>query len=322
MDIYGDGSEADRLRGAIDEAGLAGVVTLRGHDPAARESLWNASAFLMTSTSEGYPLSTLESMSHGCPVVSYDIKYGPREQIDDGVNGFLVPAGDKTGAADRLTQMLSSPQLVARMSEAARQRAAEHGKDRFVADWLGVLDSVLARRASRTRIDSFLAEVELLRLNRRAASHLLPWRRASRGREAQLQLRVRALVTGGSALADIDDARFELTAIHRATGSQVDIPISWERTSTQQLEFVVHADVALAELKTAGCASGDYRLRLRFLWENSARQKFLAHDGSSSGLASDKSGRALLSLAAPGDPIATVGSHETLAVTDSTSANC
>ena len=32
-------------------------------------------------------------MSHGCPVISYDIKYGPREQITDGVDGFLTPAG-------------------------------------------------------------------------------------------------------------------------------------------------------------------------------------------------------------------------------------
>ena len=47
----------------------------------------------MTSSFEGYPLSTLESMSRGCPVVSYDIKYGPREQITDGVDGFLVPRG-------------------------------------------------------------------------------------------------------------------------------------------------------------------------------------------------------------------------------------
>ncbi len=48
----------------------------------------------MTSSFEGYPLATLESMSRGCPVVSYDIRYGPREQISDGVDGFLVPPGD------------------------------------------------------------------------------------------------------------------------------------------------------------------------------------------------------------------------------------
>ena len=56
----------------------------------------------MTSLFEGYPLSTLESLSHGCPVISYDIKYGPREQISEGVDGFLVPAGGIRPMAERI----------------------------------------------------------------------------------------------------------------------------------------------------------------------------------------------------------------------------
>ena len=76
----------------------------------------------MTSSFEGYPLSTLESMSRGCPVVSYDIKYGPREQISDGVEGFLVPAGDVELLAQRVIELLRSPELVRRMSAAARRQ--------------------------------------------------------------------------------------------------------------------------------------------------------------------------------------------------------
>ena len=95
---------------------------LRGYDPHAREALWNASAFLMTSEYEGYPLSTLEAMSQGCPVVSYDIRYGPREQIADGVDGFVVPEGDEAALAERVVELLRSPELVRRMSAAARER--------------------------------------------------------------------------------------------------------------------------------------------------------------------------------------------------------
>ena len=72
----------------------------------ARDALWTSSAFLMTSSFEGYPLSTLESMSRGCPVVSYDIKYGPREQITDGVDGFLVPRATSTRLAQRVIELL------------------------------------------------------------------------------------------------------------------------------------------------------------------------------------------------------------------------
>ena len=92
LDIFGEGGRREKLQQEIDHRQLGGSVTLRGFDPEAREALWTSSAFVLSSAFEGYPLSTLESMSRGCPVVSYDIKYGPREQITDGVDGFLVPA--------------------------------------------------------------------------------------------------------------------------------------------------------------------------------------------------------------------------------------
>ena len=121
LDIFGDGSRRADLQAEIDKRGLQEHVVLRGFDPEAREALWTASAFLMTSSFEGYPLSTLESMSRGCPVVSYDIKYGPREQITDGVDGFLVPRGDVDGLARRVVELL---QL------AGARRADERGRAR------------------------------------------------------------------------------------------------------------------------------------------------------------------------------------------------
>src|SRR5699024_9897523 len=94
LDIYGSGSLLPTLQRRAAELGVADAVTFRGFDPGARDNLWTATAFLMTSRYEGYPLATLESMSHGCPVISYDLKYGPRDQILDGVDGFLVAEGD------------------------------------------------------------------------------------------------------------------------------------------------------------------------------------------------------------------------------------
>ncbi len=94
LDIYGDGSTRGVVEAEITKLGLEKSVILHGFDPRARDTLWTATGFLMTSRFEGYPLATLEAMSHGCPVISYDIKYGPREQISHGVDGFLVKRGD------------------------------------------------------------------------------------------------------------------------------------------------------------------------------------------------------------------------------------
>src|SRR5215217_5221430 len=127
LDIYGQGGQAGRLQAEIDRRGLGGSVRLRGFDPEASEVLWRSSAFLMTSSFEGYPLSTVESMSRGCPAISYDIKYGPREQITDGVDGFLVPAGEVDRLARHLIELLTSPELARRMSAAATERAQRFG---------------------------------------------------------------------------------------------------------------------------------------------------------------------------------------------------
>ena len=80
LDIYGLGNLRVPLQQLIDDLGVGHAVKLCGHDVHARETLLTATAFLMTSRFEGYPLASLESRSRGCPVVSYDIKYGPREQ--------------------------------------------------------------------------------------------------------------------------------------------------------------------------------------------------------------------------------------------------
>ena len=66
----------------------------------------------MTSAFEGYPLSTLESMSRGCPVVSYDMKYGPREQIDRRGRRLPRARGDVDALAARVIELLRSPELV------------------------------------------------------------------------------------------------------------------------------------------------------------------------------------------------------------------
>ena len=179
LDIYGDGAERLMLENEIAKLGVGSSVTLKGHDPSARQALWSATGFLMSSRFEGYPLATLESMSHGCPVISYDIKYGPREQITHGVDGYLVEPGDVQGMADRVVEMIRNPALVARMSEAAFDKAEAHGHVAFLKDWRHALNEVIRKKDRRTRLRSVKLTVTQLGYAQglsapvhRAASHL------------------------------------------------------------------------------------------------------------------------------------------------------
>ena len=270
LEIFGDGSQRSFLEREIRKRGVGDAVFLRGFDPNAREVLWKASAFVMTSSFEGYPLSTLESMSHGCPVVSYDIRYGPREQIDDGVEGFVVPEGDKAQLAARVVELLRSPELVHRMSAAARARVQRYGPAEFTARWAGVIHEAVALEPMRVRLDEVSLELTRLRA--------VPPGRLRRGRDfvagrvpvaGRLELAGTLRIQAHVRRARLDSAELRLDAINDETGEVRGLPLTFA-PAEGGLEF--SARVPLAEV----VPSGAVRLRLRLTWQNASWETDLA----------------------------------------------
>ncbi len=263
LDVYGSGSRLDAMRRIVERQGLGHAVTLKGHDPHAREALWSSSVFLMTSLYEGYPLSTLESMSHGCPVISYDIKYGPREQITDGVDGFLVPQDDVEAMAARVVQLLQDPDLVAQMSAASREKAAAHGYDRFLSDWAAVIRAAVVARPTRTRITEASLEVHRLTVGR----HDGPGRVSDRRR---LHLDATLHVRGQAPHGSLSDATVALAAHHRGSGLLVDLPL---QVRHQGDALRLTCDVPLATVYPAEADERDAAgLRVTLTWRNSVWQ--------------------------------------------------
>ena len=135
LEIYGQGPDQAALQSQIDELGLRGGVTLAGYTKRPGEVYRRASCSLLTSRFEGFGLVLLESLSHGCPVVSYDVKYGPADIVADGVNGFLVSSGDQREMARRVVQILTDEISRRRLSENAAQVRTEFSEETFVARW-------------------------------------------------------------------------------------------------------------------------------------------------------------------------------------------
>jgi poly(glycerol-phosphate) alpha-glucosyltransferase len=274
LDIYGAGSQMPMLQELAAKQGVTDSVTLHGHDPRARDALWQSSAFLMTSLFEGYPLSTLESLSHGCPVISYDIKYGPREQITEGVDGFLVPAGGIKPMAERIVTMLTSPELVEKMSEAALEKARQHGHGRFLDEWRQVLEKTVELKPLRTQIDAIRFELATLTAvkkgsGRRRSRRSLPVRVR---RDAALRLEGTLHVRGHSRRSSLDEAEVTLTAMHSPTGRFTDLPLKVKRVSEG---FRVSTTVPLADVLGEAETLDGVRLRLRLVWQNSSWDTFV-----------------------------------------------
>ena len=136
LEIHGEGQERAELQRLVDEAGLSASVTLAGYTRDPSRVYRRAALSLLTSSFEGYPLVLLETLAHGCPVVSYDVRYGPAEIVADGVDGFLVAPGDVDTLARRVVEVLTDRELRRRLSEAAGVDRPQFSEQTFVERWL------------------------------------------------------------------------------------------------------------------------------------------------------------------------------------------
>src|SRR5581483_5478407 len=120
--IVGDGPDRPALEAELAASTLNGELELTGERSDVPELLAESDAFVLSSRSEGLPLSVLEAMAVGLPVVATAVG-GVPELVEDGLTGFLVPAGDEDAMRDRLAQLVADPDLRRSMGLAARARA-------------------------------------------------------------------------------------------------------------------------------------------------------------------------------------------------------
>jgi glycosyltransferase involved in cell wall biosynthesis len=111
LHIYGAGPEDHALEALVGDLGLTGQVELRGYTADPRAVLADASVYALTSRSESFSMSLIEAMSMGVPPVAMDCPRGPREIVDDGVNGALVPDGDEVALTDALLRLIEDETL-------------------------------------------------------------------------------------------------------------------------------------------------------------------------------------------------------------------
>lgn len=124
LQLVGDGPDRERLEELQRELGLEHAVEFLGARDDVPALLAAASAFVLSSRSEGLPLSVIEAMAAGLPIVASDVG-GLHELVEDGSSGLLVPAGDVDALADALRRLVADPAERQRLGNAARARAEE-----------------------------------------------------------------------------------------------------------------------------------------------------------------------------------------------------
>jgi sugar transferase (PEP-CTERM/EpsH1 system associated) len=122
--LAGDGDQRSAIEQTIRERGLEQTVTLAGTRKDIADLLSASDVFLLSSISEGIPLTVIEAMAARRPVVSTAVG-GLPELIEHGVSGMLAPSGDASSLAASLVQLYQNADLRNQMAEVAAGRAQE-----------------------------------------------------------------------------------------------------------------------------------------------------------------------------------------------------
>ncbi len=147
LTVFGEGPERQRLLAQRDALGLTSVVAFPGltSDPCAWISV--ADLLVVSSRYEGFPNVVAEALVAGIPVVSFDCDFGPRELIDSGQNGLLVPCEDSDALADALLQAIADPALAERAARSAPALREWLSPREVLRAWDDVIDAVWSRDA-------------------------------------------------------------------------------------------------------------------------------------------------------------------------------
>ena len=107
--IIGQGELLGALRELAATLGVGEDVRFVGFQPNPWKFMKNAAVFVLSSAWEGFGNVLAEALSLGVPVVSTDCPHGPREILQDGRLGHLVPVGDPAALGQAIARTLDDP---------------------------------------------------------------------------------------------------------------------------------------------------------------------------------------------------------------------
>jgi glycosyltransferase involved in cell wall biosynthesis len=139
--IVGDGPLRGELEKLSASLGIRRRVLFTGMMRKPWTLLKDGLFFVMSSEFEGFPMSLLEAMVCGLPVVSFDCRTGPRDIIRHGIDGVLVPALDVEALAREMKRMATNHERRRLMASHAREIGERFGANAVMARWEALVES-------------------------------------------------------------------------------------------------------------------------------------------------------------------------------------
>jgi glycosyltransferase involved in cell wall biosynthesis len=137
LTVVGDGADRAQLEQMTTQLGLSENVKFVGYQSQAvvRQYMQETDVFVLPSFAEGVPVSLMEALAAGVPVVTTQIA-GISELVENSVSGYLVPPGNSALLAARIKELLANPQLRNQLGKAGRNKIEQEFDIHQEAAWL------------------------------------------------------------------------------------------------------------------------------------------------------------------------------------------
>lgn len=138
--IVGDGAHLKFCKNLAIKKGLAEKIIFKGFTNNPSYYIENALFTVLCSKYEGFPMTLIESLSAGKPVVSFDLKTGPNEIIIPNVNGILVKNQDFNALAHAINKMGTDKTFYNTCKLEAKRSVLKFSGDVIKQDWIHLLN--------------------------------------------------------------------------------------------------------------------------------------------------------------------------------------
>jgi glycosyltransferase involved in cell wall biosynthesis len=137
--LIGEGPDIGIIKGNIKRLQLEELVIIYPFNKNPFQFVQQAKFTILTSHYEGFPLSIVESLALGTPVISVDCKSGPNELINDGFNGLLVDNNNPNLFANAMKQLVEDDNLYDFCKKNAAKSVEHLSLETVTKQWKSIL---------------------------------------------------------------------------------------------------------------------------------------------------------------------------------------
>ena len=141
--IYGTGNDENKIKKYIKDHKAENYILMEGFSDNVHDNIVDAYAFLSSSNYEGLSNSMLEALSIGLPCICTDCPIGGAHMIiENGVNGILVPVGDRNTLSREICRLIENKDLCKKISVEARKVRDKLSENIICDKWNQLLSSL------------------------------------------------------------------------------------------------------------------------------------------------------------------------------------